>query len=196
MYERDGSARELSENLHRLPLELQRLAHKLLLGLRQLLHRLGQKLQGARDCLQQDVGGVLFLKTQRCTVQNAVPRALQGLTRRWKHGQRCGRRSGRRLSLFLDAVVSLVILCWFWSPSGRRRLISLVIVRISKFRFGILIKEEEKKSLSVFSYFVNMLRKFFLFLTTYRPLQAPHTAHQRQIVKCTLQHSKHLKCVF
>ncbi|TNN76670.1 hypothetical protein EYF80_013122 [Liparis tanakae] len=80
---------------------------------------------------------------ERETVSNKM---LVGLTWRWKRDQRRGRRSGGRLSLFLDAVVSLVILCWFCSPSGRRRLISLVIVRVSKFSFGILIKEEEKKA--------------------------------------------------
>lgn len=89
MHERDGSAREVSENLHRLPLELQRVTHKLLLGLRQLLHRLGQKLQGARHRLQQDVGGVLFLQAQRCAVQNAVLSALRGPTWRWGRGRRC-----------------------------------------------------------------------------------------------------------
>lgn len=72
MHERDSAPREVSENLHHVPLELQRLAHKLLLRLGQLLHRLGQQLQRARHRLQQHVGGVLLLNAQRRTLQDAI----------------------------------------------------------------------------------------------------------------------------
>lgn len=78
MHEGYGSSREVSENLHRLPLNLQRLAHELLLGLRQLLHRLGQQLQGARHRLQQDVGGVLLLDAEGRVAQDGFLRFLRG----------------------------------------------------------------------------------------------------------------------
>lgn len=69
---------EVPQDVHGLPLQLQRLLHELLLALHEELHRLSQRLQRLRHRGQEHPAGPLLLQALRDHLRHVVLRPARG----------------------------------------------------------------------------------------------------------------------